>query len=117
MFGYLRETPEHMTLFNWHMSGYRQGRPSWMDRGFYPVEERLIKGAKADPDAPFLVDIAGGVGHDLDEFRRKVPHAPGRLMLASSAKIRSMGNNNGVNDSKTEKGGKRGTIRYELGAG
>lgn len=83
MFEHLVAHPPYGMQFNNHMGGYRQGRPSWMDKGFYPVEERLVKGAKTDDDAnaAFLVDIAGGVGHDLDEFRRKVPHAPGRLVL------------------------------------
>ncbi|AEO63824.1 uncharacterized protein THITE_2039657, partial [Thermothielavioides terrestris NRRL 8126] len=79
--------PPYGMQFNHHMGGYRQGRPSWMDPGFYPVEERLIQGAKTDADAAFLVDIAGGVGHDLDEFRRKVPHAPGRLVLQDLAPV------------------------------
>jgi hypothetical protein len=28
-----------------------------------------------------LVDIGGNVGHDLEEFGRKHPEAPGRLVL------------------------------------
>ncbi|CAI4214094.1 unnamed protein product [Parascedosporium putredinis] len=44
--------------FNHHMGGYRQGRPP-----------------------AFLVDIGGSVGHDLDEFRRHHPDAPGKLIL------------------------------------
>ncbi|KAL2255433.1 hypothetical protein VTK26DRAFT_3394 [Humicola hyalothermophila] len=81
LFEHLIAHPPYGAQFNNHMGGYRQGRPSWMDPGFYPVEERLIQGADTGPDATFLVDIAGGRGHDLDEFRRKVPHAPGRLVL------------------------------------
>ncbi|KAK2049472.1 O-methyltransferase [Colletotrichum somersetense] len=67
--------------FNNHMAGYRQGRPSWMDDGFFPVAERLIKDADTSPDAAFLVDIGGSLGHDLDEFCRKHPNAPGRHIL------------------------------------
>ncbi len=81
MFEYLTAHSSFGMQFNNHMGGYHQGRPSWMDQGFYPVEERLIHGAQTDQDATFLVDIAGGVGHDLEEFLRKVPHAPGRLVL------------------------------------
>jgi hypothetical protein len=61
MFEHLMAHPPYGMQFNHHMGGYRQGRPSWMDPGFYPVEERLIQGAKTDADAAFLVDIAGGV--------------------------------------------------------
>lgn len=67
--------------FNRHMGSYRQGRPSWMDVDFYPVQERLIAGLETTVDAVLLVDIGGGLGHDLGEFRRKHPHAPGRLIL------------------------------------
>jgi hypothetical protein len=62
-----------------HMSAYHQGRPSWMDPGFYPVEERLVKGLRTD--APLLVDVGGSTGHDLMEFQRKHPEAKGQLVL------------------------------------
>ncbi|EXF83960.1 major facilitator superfamily transporter [Colletotrichum fioriniae PJ7] len=67
--------------FQNHMAGYRQGRPSWMDDGFFPVSERLVKDADNSPEATFLVDIGGSIGHDLDEFCRKHPTAPGRHVL------------------------------------
>lgn len=67
--------------FQNHMAGYRQGRPSWMDDGFFPVSERLVKDADNSPEATFLVDIGGSIGHNLDEFCRKHPTAPGRHVL------------------------------------
>lgn len=67
--------------FNHHMSAYHQGRPSWMDFDFYPVEELLLDGAKSDPESVLLVDIGGGLGHDLQEFLFKFPNTPGRLIL------------------------------------
>lgn len=63
------------------MGGYSKGRPSWMDADFFPVRERLVKGAKSEVDAAFIVDIGGSVGHDLAEFARKHPDTPGRLIL------------------------------------
>lgn len=81
MFEHLHANPPYGLQFNHHMGGYRQGRPSWMDKGFYPVQERLIDGFDSDPNAALLVDVGGGMGHDLDEFRRKNPDAPGRLIL------------------------------------
>lgn len=63
------------------MGGYSQGRPSWMNADFFPVRERLVKGAKPEDDSVFIVDIGGSVGHDLAEFRRKHPETPGRLVL------------------------------------
>ncbi|KDN67897.1 putative O-methyltransferase [Colletotrichum sublineola] len=93
--GYLKEDVigkdknifQHMMInypngeFQNHMAGYRQGRPSWMDDGFFPVAEKLIQGADTSADAAFLVDIGGSIGHDLDEFCRKHPDAPGRHSL------------------------------------
>ncbi|KAF7531033.1 hypothetical protein G7054_g9279 [Neopestalotiopsis clavispora] len=65
--------------FNNHMRAYAQGRLRWMDPAVYPVQERLIDGAFTD--APFLVDIGGGVGHDLAAFKSYHPGHPGRLIL------------------------------------
>lgn len=59
------------------MRGYRQGRTPWMDPSIYPVQENLVHGAEAGSDAPFLVDIAGGLGHDLTEFKNRFPSHPG----------------------------------------
>lgn len=47
----------------------------------FPVQERLITGADADPEAPFLVDIGGSVGHDLVQFQQYFPDHPGKLVL------------------------------------
>ncbi|KAI8300769.1 O-methyltransferase mpaG [Colletotrichum sp. SAR11_240] len=67
--------------FAQHMGAYRQGRPSWMDKGFYPVKERLLDGFDHSEDGVLLVDVGGSFGHDIDEFRKKYPKAPGRLVL------------------------------------
>lgn len=48
-----------------------------MDPSIYPVQENLIHGAEAGSDSPFLVDIAGGLGHDLTEFKNRFPNHPG----------------------------------------
>ncbi|KAJ5782046.1 O-methyltransferase family 2 [Penicillium paradoxum] len=66
---------------NDYLGGYNLGRPLWMDPGVYPVKERLIDGADPSPDAAFLVDIGGNVGHDLARFHSRYPDAPGRLIL------------------------------------
>lgn len=67
--------------FNDHMAGYRQGRTPWIDSSIYPVQSRLVDGAGTSVDAPFLVDIGGNRGHDLQEFQRYHPDTPGRLYL------------------------------------
>ncbi|KAJ0324477.1 hypothetical protein COL5a_007741 [Colletotrichum fioriniae] len=66
---------------NHHMGGYRQGRVPWMHPSLYPVEKTLFSGADTSPDAPLLVDVAGGLGHDIDEFKKMYPNHPGKLIL------------------------------------
>ncbi|KAL4745383.1 hypothetical protein BDW72DRAFT_198702 [Aspergillus terricola var. indicus] len=79
-FEFLKEHPTYGTEFNNHMTAYHQGRPSWMDEGFYPVSS-LMEGLNINADDVLLVDVGGNVGHDLSEFRRKWPSIPGRLIL------------------------------------
>ena len=38
---WLAERPQHFERFNNYMSGYCEGKRSWMDEGFYLVEARL----------------------------------------------------------------------------
>ena len=66
-----RTQPKVAEAFVQHMSGYHAERPSWMDKGFFPVEERLIHGSKREKGEVLLVDIGGGLGHDLEEFKHK----------------------------------------------
>ncbi|KAH8691903.1 putative hydroxyindole O-methyltransferase [Talaromyces proteolyticus] len=73
--------PSLFRQFNNHMSAYHQGRPSWMDADFFPVHSVLTAGARRDADSVFLVDVGGGLGHDLMEFSQKHPSTPGRLIL------------------------------------
>jgi hypothetical protein len=75
------QNPRVAQQFNNHMGAYHQGRPSWMDDDFFPVHAALLKDAHDNPDAVLLVDVGGGLGHDLAEFARKHPTAPGRLVL------------------------------------
>ena len=44
---------------------------------FYPVEERL----QTTSDSAVFVDIAGGVGHDIREFRARFPDLVGKIIL------------------------------------
>ncbi|KAF5548953.1 O-methyltransferase [Fusarium mexicanum] len=66
---------------NNHMGGYRQGRLPWMHPSIYPVEETLFPGSDESPEAPLLVDVAGGLGHDIHEFKKFYPNHPGKLIL------------------------------------
>lgn len=83
-FEWLYANPKNPALgqqFNNLMSAYHQGRPSWMDVGFYPVQENLINEARTESENVFLVDVGGNKGHDLEEFKSKWPSAPGKLTL------------------------------------
>ncbi|MCJ1385013.1 hypothetical protein MMC17_008131 [Xylographa soralifera] len=82
-----KERPHIQKAFGNHMAGYHQGRPSWMDPGFYPVKDRLLKGIMVDEHAVTIVDVGGGMGHDLEELKKKQPHLSGRFILQDLPQI------------------------------
>ncbi|PHH90714.1 hypothetical protein CDD83_2868 [Cordyceps sp. RAO-2017] len=86
LFEFLQSTG-HARHFDDFMMGYQLGSPSWMDPALFPVQERLIDGADPRPESAFLVDIGGNVGRYLAEFRRRFPHAPGKLILQDLARV------------------------------
>lgn len=71
------------------MAGYRQGKQSWTEPGFYPVDLRLGKEVKTHADAVLLVDVGGGLGHDLEDFKAKYPNLPGKLVLQERQEVTS----------------------------
>lgn len=79
-FDYLKANPTTGMQFNRFMTVCRKGRASWMDPGFYPVQT-LWEGVDVHENRPLLVDVGGGIGHDIMEFHGKWPDAPGRLVL------------------------------------
>ena len=52
-----------------------------MNPGFYPVKDRLVAGIVVDEHAVTIVDVGGGMGHDLVELKKKQPDLPGRFVL------------------------------------
>ncbi|KAF4473742.1 Sterigmatocystin 8-O-methyltransferase [Fusarium agapanthi] len=48
-----------------------------MHSSIYPVEETLFPGSVESLEAPLLVDVAGGLGHDVHEFKKFYPNHPG----------------------------------------
>lgn len=80
-FSWLEAHPTVYNQFNNHMTAYHEGRPSWMDADFYPVQQQLVYGARTDAEAVLMVDVGGGLGHDLVEFHGKHPETPGRLVV------------------------------------
>ncbi|KAI1099214.1 putative O-methyltransferase [Jackrogersella minutella] len=86
-FAWLDQNPPYLEKFNNYMSAYRAGKPSWVDVGFYPVYERLVEGFNAGSDSVLLVDVGGGMGHDLQELKEKHPSIPGKLILQDRADV------------------------------
>ena len=83
-FSSLEWRAEHLEVrraFNNYMAGYAQCRPKWIDVNFYAVEERLGHGLKIGDSKTLIVDVGGGLGHDLVEFKKKYLVIPGRLIL------------------------------------
>ena len=89
-FRWLADRAEHSQRFNNYMKGCRERKRSWMDPGFYPVKERLETGSnkgKGHKDSVFLVDVGGGLGHDLEELKAKHADLPGLLVLQDQAAV------------------------------
>ncbi|KAI1085383.1 putative O-methyltransferase [Whalleya microplaca] len=86
-FAWLDQNPPYLQVFNSYMSAYRAGKPSWVDPGFYPVTDRLALGFDASVSDVLLVDVGGGIGHDLKELRSKHPSLPGKLILQDRPEV------------------------------
>ena len=69
---FLGEHPELLQCFINDIAGYRQGKQSWVEPGFYPVDLRLGTEVKTNADAILLVDVGGGLGHDLEDFKPNI---------------------------------------------
>lgn len=76
-FGILQEHPRLGSAFNNFMAGYAKVRPRWVD--FYPVKERLLDNDQSS--GTFLVDVGGGLGHELADLHKKHPDIAGQLVL------------------------------------
>ncbi|KAL3479808.1 S-adenosyl-L-methionine-dependent methyltransferase [Aspergillus californicus] len=76
-FDWLKENPAAQHSFNSVMTQTQRYRgEDWFE--IYPVSEKLEIG---NPDRALLVDIGGGVGHDLIAFKKRFPDLPGKLVL------------------------------------
>ena len=76
-FQYLQSKPRLQEAFNTTMGIQRMNRgEEWFE--FYPVDKKLqVK----ENSRPLLVDVGGGLGHDLVAFREKFPTLPGKLVV------------------------------------
>lgn len=62
----------------------------------YPVQSRLVEGLKPNGDASVLVDISGGTGQILQDFRNDVPQYTGRLVLQEIPEVVAAATEKGV---------------------
>ncbi|KAF2459112.1 S-adenosyl-L-methionine-dependent methyltransferase, partial [Lineolata rhizophorae] len=78
-FDWLADHPRIQEAFNVTMSAARQiSGKEWFD--VYPVEERLLPKASSASDV-LIVDVGGGIGHQLLGLKRKFPSLTGRLVV------------------------------------
>ena len=82
-----KERPHIQKAFNHQMAGYHQRRPSWMDPGFPPLKERVEQGMTQNQNDVAIVDVGGGMRHDLVELRKKHPSIPGRFILQDLTQV------------------------------
>jgi len=76
-FDWLATKPRLQQAFNVVMTMSRTVRSQrWFD--FFPVEDKLRLASTSDT---VLVDIGGGIGHDLIAFKQQYPSLPGKLIL------------------------------------
>ncbi|KAI1840457.1 hypothetical protein JX266_013341 [Neoarthrinium moseri] len=75
-FEYLRSIGYGQQVNN-HMGGCRRDRLPWMHPSIYPVETTIFAGADTSAYTTLIVDVAGGLGHDIAEFQRMYPNHPG----------------------------------------
>ncbi|KAI9692147.1 MAG: hypothetical protein M1822_006377 [Bathelium mastoideum] len=74
-FEWLGNHPEDHRIFNNVMSHQGQRPKEWFE--FFPVEQKL----QVTSDKVTFVDMAGGIGNDLKNFRFHFQELPGRMIL------------------------------------
>jgi hypothetical protein len=75
-FDHLKTLPREQKAFNTVMAFSRMMKgKDWFE--IYPVEERLNVASDSET---LLIDVGGGTGHDLIEFKKRFPNLPGKLI-------------------------------------
>ena len=76
-------TTSHAAAASTYIANFNEGHKDWLD--FYPVEERLGKGADGGADggadAVMMVDVGGGPGHQALNLKKRFPQLPGRYIV------------------------------------
>lgn len=71
--------PERLRLSNSFMEADRGSQPSWVVWCSLPGQ--LVKAFDGGVEDVFMVDVAGGRGHDLKSFTDKFPDVKGQFIL------------------------------------
>jgi len=87
-FPWISANAPYLELFNDYMKGYRAGKASWLDPGLFPVEAALQMDETAVKFNDYaIVDVGGGMGHDLLEFKKKFPSIKGRMLVQDRPEV------------------------------
>lgn len=85
-FEHFAKNPEMGRRFASMMDVWSRGRRRWFAEDYYPVQERLITGAK--DDLPFVVEVGGGSGHDVQGLQQAFEgQLPGTIVLQDRPEI------------------------------
>ncbi|RYP71276.1 hypothetical protein DL769_004726 [Monosporascus sp. CRB-8-3] len=103
-FVWLTDHPDVFKAFHDYVHTLRIHRPSWSD--MYPVQKQLIEGLKLDGDASAFIDVGGGTGQILQDFRASVPEYTGKLVLQEIPEVIARAAQMGV--------GKDGSIELQV---
>lgn len=78
---YIAANPKLLNAAHAFFEGDRGSRPLWID--WFPVQEKLLDDASkpVKDDDILYVDVAGGRGHDLLDFKQKFSSYPGKYVL------------------------------------
>jgi hypothetical protein len=69
LFEFLASQPELFADFNLFMGAANGALPNWCDS--YDVKGRLLDGYSSENSKALLVDIGGGNGHDVQDFKKR----------------------------------------------
>ncbi|KAI0100579.1 S-adenosyl-L-methionine-dependent methyltransferase [Nemania sp. FL0031] len=94
-FDWLTKHPDVFQAFHGFVYTLRAHRPSWFE--MYPVKDRLIEGMDVGVFSSALVDVGGGTGQTLEDFRVNVPEYTGELVLQDLPEVIEAARAQGVN--------------------
>ncbi len=77
------ENSYFLNNFNTWLVGSHGGIPNCLD--WFPVDEEVAKGLDSDDKAVTMIDVGGGMGHELLALKKEYPELPGRLVLPRSS--------------------------------